>query len=370
MVPQPEFNGWLGHDASAAEGNMTWGPYTPKPFTESDIDIQITHCGICGSDIHTLRSGWGETPYPCVVGHEIIGTAIRVGSQAAKERGIKIGDRVGVGAQSGSCLRDDCEYCAAGEETHCPNMVMTYGSRFADGSKSYGGYADFSRTPGHFVVKIPEGLESEDAAPMMCGGVTVYAPLKRNGCGTTAKRVGIVGVGGLGHFGLLFAKALGAEKVVAISRTSAKKADAEKMGATGFIATEDENWAKKNAGTLDLIISTVSSPNMPLSEYLSLLAPKGQFIQVGAPEDVLPPISAFSLIVKGIKLGGSLIGTPKDIEDMMQLAVEKKVKPWIQTVPMTEANKAVVEFEEGKPRYRFCLVNEKNIEKLANRAAI
>ncbi|KFY41784.1 hypothetical protein V494_02797 [Pseudogymnoascus sp. VKM F-4513 (FW-928)] len=364
MVPQPEFNGWLGLDASAAEGNMQWGSYTPKPFTESDIDIQITHCGVCGSDIHTLRSGWGKTAYPCVVGHEIIGTAIRVGSQAQKERGIKIGDRVGVGAQADSCLNADCEYCAAGEETHCPHMVGTYGSKFADGSKSFGGYADFSRTPGHFVVKIPDEIPSEDAASMMCGGVTVYAPLKRNGCGTTAKRVGIVGVGGLGHFGLLFAKALGAEQVVAISRTTSKKADAEKMGATGFIATADENWAQKNAGSLDLIISTVSSPDMPLSGYLSLLGPKGQFIQVGAPEDVLPPINAFSLIRNGIKLGGSLIGTPQEIEDMLKLAVEKKVKPWIQKIPMTEANKAVVDFEAGAPRYRFCLVNEKNIEKL------
>ncbi|KFX90571.1 hypothetical protein V490_06393, partial [Pseudogymnoascus sp. VKM F-3557] len=319
---------------------------------------------VCGSDIHTLRSGWGATDYPCVVGHEIIGTAIRVGSQAAKERGIAVGDRVGVGAQSGSCLKADCEYCSDGDEVACPHMVGTYNGKFEDGSKSYGGYADYSRTPGHFVVKIPEGLESADAAPMMCGGVTVFAPLKRNGCGTTAKRVGIVGVGGLGHFGLLFAKALGAEKVVAISRTTGKKADAEKMGATGFIATQDEDWVQNNAGTLDLIISTVSSPDMPLSGYLALLAPKGQFIQVGAPEDVLPPIHAFSLIRNSIKIGGSLIGTPKDIEDMLELVVEKKVKPWVQKIPMKEANKAIVEFEEGVPRYRFCLVNEENVKKL------
>lgn len=163
---------------------------------------------------------------------------------------------------------------------------------------------------------------------------------------------------------MLFAKALGAEKIVAISRTGAKKADAEKMGATAFIATaEDKDWARQHAGTLDLIVSTVSSPNMPLSEYLSLLAPHGQFIQVGAPEDVLPPISAFTLIMRGVKIGGSLIGTPKDIEEMLQLAVEKKVQPWIQKVPMTQANQAVVDFSAGKPRYRFCLVNEKNIEK-------
>jgi alcohol dehydrogenase (NADP+) len=198
MAAEPQFNGWLGHDSTAVDGNMTWGPYTPKPFTESDVDIAISHCGVCGSDIHTLRSGWFPTPYPCVVGHEIVGRAIRVGSQVQKERGIQVGDRVGVGAQASSCLKADCELCASGEETYCPHFVPTYGGQFADGSKSFGGYAEYSRTPGHFVVKIPEGLASEDAAPMLCGGVTVYGPLKKGGCGTTAKRVGIVGVGGLG----------------------------------------------------------------------------------------------------------------------------------------------------------------------------
>lgn len=198
MSSEPQFNGWVAHDTSAAKGNMSWGAYTPKPFSEDDVDIEISHCGVCGSDVHTLSSGWGPTAFPCVVGHEIVGRAIRVGANAQRERGINVGDRVGVGAQAGSCLKADCEMCAAGDETYCPHMVQTYGSKFPDGSKSFGGYADYSRTPGHFVVKIPDGLESEDAAPMLCGGVTVYSPLKKNGCGTTAKRVGIVGIGGLG----------------------------------------------------------------------------------------------------------------------------------------------------------------------------
>jgi D-arabinose 1-dehydrogenase-like Zn-dependent alcohol dehydrogenase len=192
---------------------------------------------------------------------------------------IKLGDRVGLGAQAGSCL--DCEECVAGLEPYCSKgLIGTYNAKYPDGSKSYGGYADYCRAPGHFVVKIPDGLTLAEAAPMLCGGVTVWSPLKKNGAGP-GKRVGIVGIGGLGHFGLLWAKALGCDEVVAISRTSSKAADAKKMGADRFIATdEDEGWAKKNSRSLDLIVSTVSSPNMPLTGYFRLLKTYGQFIQV------------------------------------------------------------------------------------------
>ena len=273
---------------------------------------------MCGSDLHTLRSGWGETGYPCCVGHEIVGKAVRVGSRA--EGGIKIGDRVGVGAQSSSCLMPDCAECADNNEQHCQNgMIATFDSRYpGDIGKSYGGYADYWRGPSHFVFKIPDELSSEDAAPMLCGGITSCSPLMRNGAGP-GKRVGIVGIGGLGHYGILFAKALGCDKIVAISRTSAKKQDALKMGATGFISTkEDKDWATAHANSLDLIISTVSSPKMPLMGYLSLLGISGQFIQVGAPEDSIPPFNAFALINKEVKIGGSMIGSPAEIRHYAQ----------------------------------------------------
>lgn len=236
-------------------------------------------------------------------------------------------------------------------------MVATYNSKYADGSKTYGGYANYTRVPSHFVLKIPDAIPSEDAAPMLCGGVTVYAPLNRNGCGP-GKKVGIVGFGGLGHFGLLYAKALGADKVVAISRSHAKKEDAKKIGADDFIATnDDKEWATHHARSLDLIVSTVSSPSMPLEQYLMLLRTNGQFIQVGAPEDRLPAFNAFSLIAKGCKIGGSAIGAPHEIEEMLELTAEKGVKPWIQKRPMKEANQAVVDMSEGKARYRYVLVN-------------
>jgi alcohol dehydrogenase (NADP+) len=216
----------------------------------------------------------------CCVGHEIVGKAVRVGNNV---KNIKVGDRVGVGAQARSCLEPDCYECSAGRPSYCTRgLVNTYGSVYPKGEgKSYGGYGDYNRTNGHFVVKIPDGLDSADAAPMLCGGVTVYSPLKRNGCGP-GKTVGIVGVGGLGHFGVLFAKALGADKVVGISRKASKKDDVLALGADEYIATDDdEDWDKKNARSLDLIISTVSSTKMPLTGYLTLLKVDGTLIQVG-----------------------------------------------------------------------------------------
>lgn len=300
----------------------------------------------------------GPTQYPCCVGHEICGIAIRVGSKA--EGNIKVGDRVGVGAQSGSCLNanGDCEACANGLEQHCNKMVGTYNGTYANGGKSYGGYSLYNRSPSHFVVKIPDAIPSAEAAPMLCGGITTYSPLRQHGCGP-GKKVGIVGVGGLGHFGILFAKALGADRVVAISRKANKKEDALKLGADAYIATDDdEDWVKNNAQSLDLIISTVSSSKMPITGYCQLLRTRGTFVQLGAPEDGGLEIPAFSLIFKGIKLGGSLIGSPDEIREMLELAAAKKIKPWIEERPMKEANQAILDMDAGKARYRYVLVNE------------
>ncbi|KAL2809995.1 chaperonin 10-like protein [Aspergillus granulosus] len=358
MITDSKFEGWVGLDASSAEGKMQWQEFEPKPWEETDVDIKISHCGICGSDLHTLRSGWGPTQYPCCVGHEIVGTAVRVGSQVNH---IKVGDRVGVGAQGESCLsrNGDCEDCASNNEQHCTrHFAGTYNGVFMNGGKSYGGYALFNRSPAHFAFKIPDGLSSAAAAPMLCGGVTVYNPLRHYGCGP-GKTVGIIGVGGLGHFGILFAKALGADKVVAISRKANKREDALKMGADKYIATaEDKDWVSENRRTLDLIVCTVSSSKMPISDYVSLLKRDGTFIQVGNPEDGSLTIPAPILIMNGVKLGGSLIGSPEVIREMLQLAADKKIQPWIEERPMKEANKAIVDMEEGVARYRYVLVNE------------
>lgn len=362
------FKGWVAHNAT---GPLTYTTFTPKPFTPTDIEVRVSHCGICGTDLHTLRSGWAPADYPCVVGHEIIGTVVRVGAGVASlpsssaSRQIRIGDRVGVGAQSDSCLRADCEACADGLENYCPRIVGTYNARYrdADKSKSYGGYADYWRGPAHFVFRIPDSLPSAEAAPLLCGGVTVFRPLKRYRAGP-GRSVGIIGVGGLGHLGILFAKALGCDRVVAISRTSSKRKDAvEGLGADVFIATEEEEkWARTYSRTLDLIICTVDSPKLPLAQYLRLLKVGGTFVQVGAPEGPLPGLPAWSLIQKEVQVTGSNIGSPDDIREMLQLAAEKRVYPWIQKRPMSDVNAALADMDAGKARYRYVLENDVKFE--------
>ncbi|KAI1318145.1 zinc-binding dehydrogenase [Xylariaceae sp. FL0255] len=379
MAENIKFEGWLGSNPDSVNGKMEWSSFEPKKWTEDDVDIEVSHCGICGSDLHVLRSGWGPTNYPCCVGHEIVGKAVHVGKNVNH---IKVGDRVGVGAQARTCQQPDCPECSTGNDSYCPRgMVNTYGSVFPnDEGKAMGGYANyhegklkvdnecllFKRTNKQFVVPIPEGLSSAAAAPMLCGGVTVFSPLRRNGCGP-GKSVGILGVGGLGHFGVLFAKALGADKVVGISRKSSKREDVLNLGADEYIATdEDEGWAKKNARTLDLIICTISSDKAPINQYLSLLKRGGALVNVGAADGgMLPQVSSFALL-RGVYLTGSSTGAPWEIKDMLQLAADKKIQPWIQEVPMKDANQAILDFEAGKPRYRYVLVNE-NFEKSANK---
>ncbi|KAF5712264.1 NADP-dependent alcohol dehydrogenase 6 [Fusarium mundagurra] len=365
MTTDYKFEGWMGEDEKSAEGNMVWQEYEPKKWEETDIDIRITHCGICGSDLHVLRSGWRQAPYPVVVGHEIVGVAVRVGSQA--EGGIKVGDIVGVGAQSDACLnrklgddnneRPKCNECASGEENYCTRMAPTYGSKFlSTGDKTQGGYARYHRCPSHFVFRIPEGVAPEYAAPLLCGGVTVYSPLKQFGAGP-GKKVGIVGVGGLGHFAVLFARALGADEVVGISRRESKRQQAMDLGCTDYIATADEEgWETKNSRRLDLIISTVSSPKMPLADYIGLLRLDGTLVQVGLPEGQLP-FRPGSLTGARRRIAGSNIGSPAEIKEMLQLVADKNVKPWVEMRPMSEANQAIIDFEAGKPRFRYVLVN-------------
>ncbi|KAJ6157792.1 NADP-dependent alcohol dehydrogenase 6 [Penicillium chermesinum] len=316
-----KFEGWMGLDPKASEGKMVWQEFKPKAWEETDVDIKVTHCGICGSDMHTLRSGWGPTKYPCCVGHEIVGNVVRVGSKVTH---LSIGDRVGVGAQSQSCQNrnGDCEECASGLEQYCSKgIVGTYNGTFINGDKSYGGYSTYNRVPAHFAVKIPDSIPSAEAAPMLCGGVTLFSPLKHNNCGP-GKKVGIIGLGGLGHFGVLFAKAMGADKVVAISRKKNKADDALKMGADLYIATDDEpDWATKYARSLDLI--------MPMAGYVGLLRTAGAFVQVGLPDDGVlnAPVQH---LMRRLKMQSSLVGSPGEIREMFELVAAKGVKPWIQ----------------------------------------
>ena len=255
---------------------------------------------------------------------------------------VKVGDLVGVGAQNDSCR--DCVQCKAHREPYCDEgQVGTYNGVYkrgaGKGDKSFGGYSDYHRAPAHFVVKIPDGVDPALAAPMLCGGVTVYSPLTQYRAGQEGvKDVGIVGIGGLGHFGLLFASALGAN-VTAISHSTSKEADARRMGASNFIATHDGDEAfTPHRRSLDLIISTTNDVNMPIQQYLSLLRPGGHFVMVGAPESDLPTLSPFQFLMNNVHLSGSAIGSPNVIREMLGIASKHKVEPWIIKRPLEDVN--------------------------------
>ncbi|KAI8098627.1 chaperonin 10-like protein [Halteromyces radiatus] len=346
MSASDSFHGWAckGKDAP-----LEWTELPLKAFDADSVEMKISHCGICGSDIHTMDSGWGPTNYPCVVGHEIVGVATRVGENVKK---FKVGDRIGVGAQSFSCL--NCNNCKDGYENLCENgLIGTYNGKWPNGDKTFGGYADKWRGHQHFVFKVPDHMTNEIAATFFCAGVTTYAPLKRYNV-KKGDRVGVVGLGGLGHFGVLWAKALGAE-VVVLSHSSRKKQDAFDLGCNEFAAT-DEEYAKHRS-SLTHILCTSYQQDFDWPKYLDLLKHNGTFILVAAPETALSGIPPFSLIFKQIQLSGSAIGSPAEIEEMLEFAEKHNVKPWINKYKMTDAPTAVQDFRNGKPRYRIVLEN-------------
>lgn len=281
-----------------------------------------------------------------------MGEATKVGRDV---KAIKVGDIVGVGAQSGSCL--SCEMCKSDKEPYCEaGQIGTYNAKYPDGSPSSGGYADYARVPQHFCIPIPGEIDPAAAAPMMCGGVTVYSPLKQHNVGPGTK-VGIIGIGGLGHFAVMFAAALGAD-VTAISHTHSKEGDALAMGAKKFIATGDGPEAfAKNKRQFDIIICTVNAHDMPMTDYLSLLKVHGKLVLVGAPEKPIPLV-VFPLLLNGVYLGGSAIGSPAEIAEMLKLAAKTDTKTWLKLWKMEDINAALVDMENGNARYRHVLANK------------
>jgi len=351
-MPYPET--FTGFQVASAQ---TWtefhkNEFQPKPFGDYDVDIKIQACGVCSSDIHTITGGWGEQKYPLCVGHEIVGEALRVGPKVTL---IKPGQRVGVGAQSYSCL--NCKQCRNDNETYCRKQLDTYGAVWPDtGIVSQGGYSSHVRTHEHWVFPIPDGLETNLAAPMLCAGLTAYSPLMRNGCGP-GKKVGVVGMGGIGHFALMFAKALGAE-TIAISRSHAKEADAIKIGVDGFIATADKDWAEPHIMSFDLIINTAkSTEGFDLSKYLSLLDVHGRWISVGLPEGAGQEISTHDFMANGCLIGASHLGSRKETLAMLQLAADKGIKSWVEEIPISAhgLTEAVTRLRKNDVKYRFTM---------------
>ncbi|KAI0364067.1 GroES-like protein [Pilatotrama ljubarskyi] len=350
---QLEFKGYAMTDPSAWS-SLSVVPFEPKALGPEDVEVAVAYCGLCGSDVHMLNQSWGSTRQgPLIVGHEIVGRVTRVGE---KVRDLKPGDRVGVGAAVGSCMQ--CRACNDNYENYCRQITFTINSQWPDGTPVQGGFSTGVRAHERFVFPIPDGVELRHAASMMCGGITVYAPLRENGCGP-GKKVGVLGIGGLGHYAILFAKAMGAE-VYAFTRGTAKAEDAKKMGADHVVDTTVDGFWKPYDMTLDIIISTVDHfpKNFSLRNLLSMLYVHGKFIVVGLPpaDEPMPTLHAFDLTSNaGCFIGGSLLGSKDDMKHMLNLAAEKGVKPWIEELPMNRAKEALEGLKAGKPRYRYVL---------------
>jgi D-arabinose 1-dehydrogenase-like Zn-dependent alcohol dehydrogenase len=325
--------------------------YVSRPLGVEDVEIAISHCGICGSDLHTITGGWGGADYPVVPGHEIIGQITAIGPDV---KHLQVGDRVGVGAMVFACQqKDTCKECATDMDSHCSKMVFTYNAKYADGEKAYGGYAEYVRVSGHYAFKIPEAIPSDAAAPLLCAGVTVYTPLQKHV--KPGMRVGVVGIGGLGHLGLQFAKALGGVPV-AFSQSPSKEQAARELGAEDFVVCSNPEAVAKAKRSVDVLLVTADAENQPWDMYISFIAVGGTLVLVGAPDDNIK-FSPHSLIGGGVSFVGSLIGGIKDTVDMLKLAAEKGVRPVIQKLPMSKANEGIEMVDQGKVRYRVVLEN-------------
>ncbi len=325
-------------------------PYTlerrdPRP---DDVVIEIAYCGICHSDIHTVRGEWGPTVYPCVPGHEIVGKVTAIGKKVKR---FKVGDLAGVGCFVDSCGK--CASCKSNEEQFClTHTAFTYASTELDGkTPTQGGYASHITVKDKYVLKIKKGQTLERIAPLLCAGITTYSPLKRYGA-KKGKKVGVVGLGGLGHMAVKIAKAMGAE-VTVFSTSPGKEQDAKKLGAKNFIVTTERKNFGQAAGKLDLIIDTVSAKH-DFSPYLGTLKIGGTHVLVGAAPE--PNQVAAMAIIHGRKtLAGSLIGGIKETQEMLDFCARKKVLADIELIPASQINEAYEKTIKGQVKYRFVI---------------
>ncbi|MFK7692772.1 NAD(P)-dependent alcohol dehydrogenase [Paenibacillus sp. HJGM_3] len=312
-----------------------------------DVLIEIKYAGICHSDIHTACGEWGPVQYPIVPGHEIAGIVTQVGSDVTK---YAVGDRVGVGCMVDSC--GECVNCHKGEEQYCLNgMTGTYGAVDRYGQYTHGGYSTHIVVTEDFVVKIPDGLELDVAAPLLCAGITTYSPLRHWGA-APGKKIAVVGLGGLGHMAVKLAHAMGAE-VTVLSQTLKKKEDGLQLGADFYYATSDPETFKKLAGSFDLIVNTVSA-KIEINAYLSLLAVDGTLVNVGAPSEPLP-VHVFSLIPQRRSFAGSSIGGIRETQEMLDFCAEHNITPEIEVITANQIDEAWERVLASDVRYRFVI---------------
>jgi alcohol dehydrogenase (NADP+) len=312
-----------------------------------DVLIAIRYAGICHSDIHTVRGEWGPVQYPLTVGHEIVGEVVEVGGEVTKHA---VGDRVGVGCMVNSCR--ECESCRAGEEQYCTGgNVGTYASVDRDGTITQGGYSTHIVVDEDFVLKVPESIPYEAAAPLLCAGITTYSPLRHWNAGR-GSRVAVVGLGGLGHMAVKFAHALGAE-VTVLSQSLRKKEDGLRLGADHYYATSDPATFTDLARSFDLIINTVSAP-LDLDAYLRLLALNGTMVNVGAPPEALP-LHVFTLFSARTSFAGSSIGGIRETQEMLDFCAEHDIACDVELIAADAINEAYERVLASDVRYRFVI---------------
>ncbi|MCW2957926.1 MAG: yahK [Solirubrobacterales bacterium] len=340
--------------ARAVGAHAPDGPLSPleiqrRTVGPKDVRIDIKFCGICHSDIHFARGEWGKIPYPAVPGHEIAGVVAEVGSDVTK---FAPGDRVGVGCMVNSCR--ECENCEAGNEQYClAGNTQTYGSKDRDGTVTYGGYSDHVVVDQDFVLRIPDGLELDAAAPLLCAGITTYSPLRHWDAGP-GKRVAVVGLGGLGHMAVKIGKAMGAD-VSVLSQSLRKKEDGLKLGASAYYATSDDATFTELAGRFDLIINTVSA-RIDIGRFLTLLRTDGALVNVGAPPEPLA-VPVFPLILQRRTFAGSAIGGIRETQEMLDFCAEHGITAEIEVISAEQVNDAWERVLASDVRYRFVIDN-------------
>lgn len=335
---------YLAHNASDP---LVPGEITRREVGPHDVRIDIRWSGICHSDIHTVRGDWGPQHYPLAVGHEIVGIVAEVGAEVTKH---KVGDRVGVGCMVNSC--GECENCLAGDEQFClQGSVATYGSIDRDGTVTQGGYSTEVVVVEDFVLRVPESIPPAAAAPLLCAGVTTYSPLKHWHAGPGV-RVGVVGLGGLGHMAVKLAKAMGAE-VTVLSQSLRKQEDGLRLGADHFYATSDPETFKQLSKSLDLIINTISAP-INVDAYLRFLAVGGTLVNVGAPAEPMS-LHVGTLIGGRRSFAGSQIGGIAETQEMLDFCAEHGIAAEIEVVDAAQINEAWDRVLASDVRYRFVI---------------
>ncbi|HYK46870.1 MAG TPA: NAD(P)-dependent alcohol dehydrogenase [Parafilimonas sp.] len=318
-----------------------------KP-TPHDVEIEILYCGVCHSDLHTARNEWHGTIYPCVPGHEIVGKVVSVGAHVKK---FKTGDLAAVGCMVDSCR--ECDYCNEGLEQYCePGCTLTYNSpdKYL-GTQTYGGYSQSIVVDEAFVLRVPENLDLAATAPLLCAGITTYSPLKHWNIGP-GKKVGVVGLGGLGHMGVKLAKAMGAE-VIVYTTSASKVEDAKRLGADDVVLSKDEEQMSRYAGTLHFVLDCVSAQH-DINAYLNQLRVDGSLALVGAPEHPLP-VAAFSLIPYRRSFAGSTIGGIAETQEMLDFCGEHNIVADIEMINIQQINEAYERLLKGDVKYRFVI---------------